>query len=85
MYQFIYFWASVVLSRKKALDAVNVAKNQTYRGEEEINLGLEFLGILAMNVSWNLGKNIKSSLQLCFSSFSLFEIEDDSKIRVQMI
>ena len=62
VYQFIYFWNSIVLSRKKALDEVNVATNPTYRGEEEINFGLEFLGILAGYVSWNLGTNIKSSI-----------------------
>ena len=73
VYQFIYFWNSVVLSRKKALDAENVATNQTYRGEQEINFGLEFLGILAGYVSWNLGTNFKSSIislvlpQLCFN------------------
>ena len=87
MYQFIYFWNSVVLSRKKALDAENVATNQTYRGEQEINFGLEFLGILAGYVSWNLGTNIKSSIislvlpQLCFNIYPF----PNSKLRVKYI
>ena len=87
VYQFIYFWNSVVLSRKKALDAENVATNQTYRGEQEINFGLEFLGILAGYVSWNLGTNIKSSIislvlpQLCFNICPF----PNSKMRVKYI
>ena len=76
-----------MLSRKKALDAENVATNQTYRGEQEINFGLEFLGILAGYVSWNLGTNIKSSIislvlpQLCFNIYPFH----NSKMRVKYI
>ena len=48
VYQFIYFGTSVNLSRLKALDEVNDA-------QDNLDYGLEFLGIFAMNVAWILG------------------------------
>ena len=48
VYQFIYILVSINYSRLKA-------RKQVDDSQDDIDYGLEFLGIFAMNVSWILG------------------------------
>ena len=55
VYQIIYFWASVALSRGNAVWELNKTKNETFPGKKNVYSSLTFLGTLAGYIAWNLG------------------------------